>query len=57
MDFFKENGLAKIDKETERWQGEYLIDGYEPLIEIVSKPGIGDVNVILPNGKEPLIES
>lgn len=55
--FLKENGLAKIDKETERWQGKYLIDGYEPHIEIVSKPGIGDVNVTLSNGKKLLIES
>lgn len=55
--FFKDNGLIKIDKETERWQGKYLIRGYEPCIEIVSKPGIGDVNVTLSNGKKLLIES
>ena len=45
--FLKENGIEKLDGNPERWQGEYQICGYTPKINICSRSGIGDVNIIL----------
>ncbi len=47
--FMKENACSKTDGNDIRWQGSYDVYGYEPKIEICSKPGIGDVRVVLPN--------
>ncbi len=55
--FLKENGCQKIDGNNERWQGKYKIIGYEPTIEICSRPGIGDIRVILANNCILHIES
>ena len=55
--FLKENGCQKIDGNNERWQGKYKIIGYEPEFEICSRPGIGDVRVVLANNRILHIES
>ena len=55
--FLEENGCRKIDGDDGRWQGTYEVIGYEPKLEICSQPGIGDVNVVLPNGFKLHIES
>ncbi len=47
--FLKENGCRKVDENDVRWRGTYEVYGYEPQIEISSQPGIGDVEVVLPN--------
>lgn len=57
FNFLKENNCRKIDGRYDRWQGLYEVCGYEHTIEISSKSGIGDVNVILPNGSVLHIES
>lgn len=57
FNFLKENNCRKIDGVDDRWQGLYEVHGYEPKIEISSQPGIGDVNVILPNDSVLHIES
>ncbi len=49
--FLQEVGLNKIDTETERWQGEYALDGFCGHLVISSTPGIGDVNVKLIDGR------
>lgn len=48
--FLKNIGLRKLDNESERWQGEYALAGYDSHIIISSTPGIGDVNVKLVDG-------
>ena len=55
--FLKENRCQKIDGNNERWQGKYKIIGYEPEFEICSRPGIGDVRVVLANNCILHIES
>lgn len=48
--FMNDVGLKKLDGELERWQGEYLLAGYDSHIIISSTPGIGDVNIKLVDG-------
>lgn len=50
--FLQSVGLRKInDREPQRWQGEYTLDGYDSRIIITSKSGKGDVRVTLTNGE------
>ena len=51
-DHCNRNGLIKIDENMSRWQGEYELRGYESHIIIFSKPGIGDVNIDLQDGRK-----
>ena len=55
--FLKESGCKKLDGNNARWQGIYKVDGCESTIEISSRPGIGDINVILSDGYILRIES
>lgn len=55
--FMIENNCTKSDNNTLRWQGEYNVLGHIPKIIISSKPGEGDVNITLTDGKELHIES
>lgn len=55
--FLLSNKCRKIDVYSDRWQGEYQIDGYAPKIIISSVPGIGDVNILCTDGKRLYIES
>ncbi len=57
FNFLKENGCRKIGKNDTRWQGVYEVDSCEPKIEISSRPGIGDVNIILTDGYILHVES
>lgn len=54
--FLKREGLKKIDKEVERWQGEYELDGYDSHVIISSRAGSVDVNVKLHDGREVYAE-
>ena len=55
--FMSENCLAKCVGDADKWQGDYKIDGYKPHIIISSKPGAGDVVVLLEGGKKLFVES
>lgn len=55
--FMCENGYRKCDEEYSRWQGEYVNEKFSPRIVVSSKPGIGDVNIILNDGRMLYIES
>lgn len=55
--FLGENGFVKCDGDSDKWQGDYKIDGYEPHIIISSKPGEGDVMLWLEGGKKLFVES
>ena len=55
--FLSDNKCQKLDSNAERWQGVYQVEEFEPKIEIASTPGIGDVNIILPDGKCLYVES
>lgn len=49
--FMSDYGFTKLDKEPNKWQGEYSYLEKDSHIIIVSKPGIGDVNVKLIDGR------
>lgn len=55
--FMKENQCDKCDCVFDKWQGEYLVDGYKPKIIITSKPGEGDVVIKHIDGTVLYIES
>ncbi len=55
--FMSDNGCRKSDGDFNRWQGEYEVIGFEPKIEICSRPGIGDVNIVLLNNETLYVES
>ena len=55
--FMRENGYKKCDSNSSRWQGDYENASFTPRIIISSKSGIGDVNVILNDGRTLFIES
>ena len=55
--FFEENHVMKMDGNSSDYKGIYQILGYNTKIIITSKPGIGDVNVILKDGTNLYIES
>lgn len=55
--FMRENGYNKCDGEYNHWQGEYENSSFSPRIVISSKPGIGDVNIILNDGRTLFVES
>ena len=55
--FLEENAIVKMDGNAGEYKGTYQISGYDERIVITSKPGIGDVNVILKDGTNLYIES
>ena len=55
--FMKENNCKKADGDYSTWRGEYVVQGFAPRINILSKPGVGDVNIIQTNGQKLYIES
>ena len=55
--FLNENGLAKCEGDADKWQGTYTKDGFKQHIIISSKPGEGDVVVLLEGGKKLFVES
>lgn len=55
--FLQNRGYSKIDTETNRWQGEYQNPIFPQHIIVCSKPGIGDVTVMLNDGSILYIES
>ena len=55
--FMRQNGYAKCDGNEERWQGEYQGSHGGPHIFVSSKPGVGDVNITLKDGRVLYIES
>lgn len=51
-DFLESVGCRKTDnKNTDRWQGSYSVEGSDVKLEIVSTSGIGDVVVKLKDGR------
>ena len=56
-DFLRENSCIKETEDQNMWQGAYRINGYAPRINVISKSGVGDVNILLPDGKILYIES
>lgn len=48
--FMNEVGFKKLETQSKRWQGEYSLTGYNNIIRISSKPGMGDVIVRLSDG-------
>ena len=55
--FCESNNIIKTDGNTEDYKGTYQLRGYDTKIIITSKPGIGDVNVILKDGTNLYVES
>lgn len=55
--FLGDNQCQKLDANAERWQGMYQIQEFSSKLEIVSSPGIGDVNIKLPDGRTLYVES
>ena len=55
--FMCENGYKKCDGNSSRWQGDYENTSFSPRIIICSKPGIGDVNILLNDGRTLFVES
>lgn len=55
--FLRENNCAKIDGNSDRWQGRYCIKGQRAEIVLESIPGYGDVQILLKNGKTLFVES
>jgi len=54
--FMKEFGFENVNTDG-RWQGRYVNPEYKQKIIINSKSGIGDVNVVLTDGRKLFIES
>lgn len=55
--FLKYHNCKKVDSDQNRWQGKYCVGDHKTHIVISSVPGIGDINIVMPNGKTILIES
>ena len=55
--FMSENCLVKCVGDADKWQGTYEIEGFKPHVIISSKPGEGDVVVLLEGGKKLFVES
>lgn len=55
--FLNDNRCTKTEGNPDRWQGRYQVSGCPERIIISSKPGIGDVNVWLLDGKKLYVES
>ena len=55
--FLSDNQCHKLDLDGNRWQGIYQVQDFDAKLEIVSSPGIGDVNIKLPDGKSLYVES
>jgi hypothetical protein len=55
--FMNNKGYVKCDSDSSRWQGTYHNPNYTHRIVISSKPGAGDVVIILNDGKTMFIES
>ena len=55
--FMENNGCNKIDSASERWQGTYEVEGFEPKLILTARSGIGDVNIKLNTGEILWIES
>ena len=55
--FLSDNQCLKLDSDAGRWQGLYQVGDFEAKLEIVSSPGIGDVNIKLPDGRLLYVES
>ena len=55
--FMYDNGYSKCEKDATRWQGIYRNVKYSSRMIVVSKPGIGDVNVALKDGRSLFVES
>ena len=55
--FLSDNQCQKLDANAERWQGLYKVQDFPEKLEIVSTPGIGDVNITLPDNKVLYVES
>ena len=56
-DFMSRNGYVKCDGDDRRWQGVYHTPGHSQRIVVSSQPGVGDVSIVLNNGKILYIES
>ncbi len=54
--FLRENGYIKCDA-TDKWQCKYKNEKYASCIVVSSKPGIGDVFIVLNDGKTLYVES
>lgn len=57
MRFLAEHGLIKEDDDLSRWQGTYKLSNKLPRIIVHSKPGSGDVNITLKDGRTVYVES
>ncbi len=55
--FLSDNGCTKIEGDPDRWKGRYQVFGCSEQIIVFSKPGRGDVNVWLLDGKKLYVES
>ena len=55
--FCEENNIIKTDGNTSDYKGSYKISDNNTKIIITTKPGIGDVNVILKDGTNLYVES
>ena len=55
--FMYENGYVKCDGGTGRWQGAYQNPNYVSRIVVSAKSGVGDVVILLNDGKTLFVES
>ena len=55
--FMRKNGFVKCVDKDERWQGTYEANSHAPHIIISSKPGVGDVSILLTDNTTLFIES
>ena len=55
--FMNKNGYAKCDNDFDRWQGVYQNPDYALRIKVSSKSGVGDVLIVLNDGRTLFIES
>lgn len=55
--FLEEHRLIKEDDDQSRWQGIYKISNELPRIIVHSRPGSGDVNITLKDGRTVYVES
>lgn len=57
LKFYSEQGFLKLDDDTDRWQGKYAVEGFNPNVIVCSTPGVGDVKIETKDGKTILVES
>ena len=55
--FLEEHRLIKEDDDKSRWQGIYRLSNELPRIIVHSRPGSGDVNITLKDGRTVYVES